>query len=90
MLDDMLQPDKMAISRILPWMNGTTVELGSQGRVTAFSRGGDRYDDARHYKSVNPYSLSSFMEQDGETIKPLYLGRQARGILRSCFFRDGR
>jgi len=58
MLDDMLQPDKMAISRILPWMNGTTVVLGSQGRVKAFHRGGDIYDDARHYKSVNLYSLS--------------------------------
>jgi choline kinase len=58
MLDDMLYPDKMAISRILPWMNGTTVELGSHGRVTAFRRSGDLYDDARQYKSVNLYSLS--------------------------------
>jgi len=58
MLDDMLQPDKMAISRILPWMNGTTVELGSQGRVKTFRRGVDMYNDARQYKSVNLYSLS--------------------------------
>lgn len=58
MLDDMLQPDKMAISRILPWMNGTTVELDSQGRVTAFRRGDDMNRTARQYKSVNLYSLS--------------------------------
>jgi choline kinase len=58
MLDDMLQPDKMAISRILPWMNGTTVELGSQGRVTAFRRNGNMTHTARQYKSVNLYSLS--------------------------------
>ena len=58
MLDDMLQPDKMAISRILPWMNGTTVELGFQGRVKAFRRGGDMNNTARQYKSVNLYSLS--------------------------------
>lgn len=58
MLDDMLQPDKMAISRILPWMNGTTVELGPHGRVTAFRRVGGMNSTARQYKSVNLYSLS--------------------------------
>jgi len=58
MLDDMLQPDKMAISKILPWMKGTTVELGFERRVTAFHRDGDRCDDARQYKTVNLYSLS--------------------------------
>ncbi len=58
MLDDMLQPDKMAISRVLPWMNGTTVELGLEGRVTAFRMGGELCNNARQYKSVNLYSLS--------------------------------
>lgn len=58
MLDDMLQPDKMAISRMLPWMNGTTVELGPQGRVTAFRCSSDTNDRAGQYKSVNLYSLS--------------------------------
>ncbi len=58
MLDDMLQPDKMAISRILPWMNGTTVELGVEMRVTAFRMGGARCDAAHQYKTVNLYSLS--------------------------------
>ncbi len=58
MLDDMLQPDKMAISRILPWMNGTTVELGSERRVTAFRMGGEFCDDVCQYKTVNLYSVS--------------------------------
>lgn len=62
MLDDMLQTDKMAISKILPWMNGTTVELGLDRRVTAFRKGDalcqDGYNDVRQYKTVNIYSLS--------------------------------
>ncbi len=58
MLDDMRQPDKMAISNIRPWMNGTTVELGAKRRVTAFRMGGGMCDDACQYKTVNLYSLS--------------------------------
>ncbi len=62
MLDDMLQADKMAISKILPWMNGTTVELGVglglERRVTAFRKGGEHCDGARQYKTVNIYSIS--------------------------------
>jgi len=58
MLGDMLQPDKMAVSKVLPWMNGTTVELGLAWRVSAFRMNGDRRNDARQYKTVNLYSLS--------------------------------
>ncbi len=62
MLDDMMQPDKMAVSQMLPWMNGTTVELGGEPgleqRVTAFRMGDDNSDVARQYKTVNLYSLS--------------------------------
>jgi choline kinase len=58
MLDDLLQADKMAISKILPWMNGTTVELGSKQQVTAFREGGEHCGDTRQYKTVNIYSLS--------------------------------
>jgi choline kinase len=60
MLDDMLQPDKIAISRILPWMNGTTVELGAKRQVTAFHLCGVSVsdDNARQYKTVNLYSVS--------------------------------
>jgi len=58
MLEDMLQPDKMAISNMLPWMNGTTVELGLERRVSAFRMGNNSCNDARQYKTVNLYSLS--------------------------------
>jgi choline kinase len=66
MLDNMLQPDKMAISRMLPWMNGTTVELGVElgvepgleQRVTAFRQGDEICGDAQQYKTVNLYSVS--------------------------------
>ena len=57
LLDDMLQPDKIAISNILPWMNGTTVELNAEKRVTSFNVGHD-INDAPRYKTVNVYSLS--------------------------------
>ena len=40
MLTEMLQPDKIAVSRIRPWMNGTTVAVGPGQRVTAFHVGG--------------------------------------------------
>ena len=57
MLDDMLQPDKIAISTMLPWMNGTTVVLDSAQRVTAFHLNSVKGDE-RQYKTVNLYSLS--------------------------------
>ena len=58
MLKDMLRPDRMAISRILPWMNGTMVELGLEQHVSAFRMGNNRHNDSRQYKTVNLYSLS--------------------------------
>jgi len=57
LLDDMLQPDKIAISNILPWMNGTTVEIDAEKRVTSFNVGHD-INDGPQYKTVNVYSLS--------------------------------
>ncbi|HIB08606.1 MAG TPA: phosphocholine cytidylyltransferase family protein [Gemmatimonadetes bacterium] len=59
MLADMLHPDKIAISRILPWMHGTTVGLdAARRRVTGFQVGHNRTCDAPRYKTVNLYSLS--------------------------------
>ena len=58
MLTDMLHPDKIAISHILPWMNGTTVRLDTtKRRVIAFHIGPCAADTPR-YKTVNLYSLS--------------------------------
>lgn len=58
LLDEMLYPDRMAISRMLPWMNGTTVELDACDGVTAFRSGDDAAISAEQYKTVNIYSLS--------------------------------
>lgn len=59
MLDDMMVPDKIAISRMLPWMNGTTVTIDTDGRVSNFIDS-SCINDASHYKTVNIYSLSEF------------------------------
>ncbi len=62
MLDDMLQANKMAISEILPWMNGTTVELKntseSKQRVAKFHTGRKVSDEKRYFKTVNLYSIA--------------------------------
>ncbi|MFK5921360.1 MAG: phosphocholine cytidylyltransferase family protein [Verrucomicrobiota bacterium] len=58
LLDRMLYPDKMAVSKMLPWMNGTTVELDSSQQVTAFRMDDDAHLEAHQYKTVNVYSLS--------------------------------
>ena len=58
MLDNMLQPNKMAVSTMLPWMNGTTVEMNSENRVITFNKGEDICDYASQYKTVNIYSIS--------------------------------
>lgn len=61
MLEGLLTPDTIAISRILPWMNGTTVELSRAKNVSVFRMGreavGDNSDSL--YKTVNICSLSS-------------------------------
>lgn len=57
MLKELLKPDRIAISRILPWMNGTTVELNSQNGVEAFHVNRDTCD-TNQYKTVNICSLS--------------------------------
>jgi len=57
MLNEMMQPNKIAISSVLPWMNGTTVELNSDRSVTSFETG-QNIDNTPRYKTVNIYSLS--------------------------------
>ena len=58
MLEPMLIPDRIAVSNILPWMNGTMVELNADKSVKAFHVNHD-VDDERRYKTVNICSLSS-------------------------------
>ena len=58
LLTDMLYPDKIAVARMQPWMNGSTVTVNQFNKVDAF------HSDAAHsskdirYKTVNIYSLS--------------------------------
>jgi choline kinase len=58
MLDSMLVADRIAISNVLPWMNGTMVEINDEQGVAAFHVKHD-VNDARRYKTVNIYSLSA-------------------------------
>jgi choline kinase len=58
LLGKMLKPDRIAVSRSLPWMNGTTVSLGNSRLVTRFHMGRDQLPDDRTYKTVNMYSFS--------------------------------
>jgi len=58
LLTEMLRPDTIAVSRQLPWMNGTTVTLDSADGVSAFCLGEASRPDATHYKTVNIYSFS--------------------------------
>ncbi|HID70920.1 MAG TPA: phosphocholine cytidylyltransferase family protein [Desulfobacterales bacterium] len=58
MLKKMLYPDRIAVSRLLPWMNGTTVTINSRQKIEAFHDDTHKHED-NHYKTVNIYSLSS-------------------------------
>ena len=57
LLNDMMRQNKIAISNILPWMNGTTVEINNDSNVTSFEVGQNENQTPR-YKTVNMYSLS--------------------------------
>jgi choline kinase len=57
MLTDMLYPDRVAVAKIEPWMNGTTVTLNNQMEIDAFHCGAETTDE-KQYKTVNIYSLS--------------------------------
>jgi hypothetical protein len=59
----LLQPGRIAVSRQLPWMGGTTVTLDQDGNVDAFYPPppgvyGQHCTDAGHFMAVNICSLS--------------------------------
>jgi len=58
MLTDMLYPDRVAVARIEPWMNGTTVTINNLMEIDAFYCG-TATTDRKEYKTVNIYSLSN-------------------------------
>lgn len=57
MLKGMLIPDRIAVAKIRPWMNGTTVTVNRLNEVEAFHCGINKLDMS-HFKTVNIYSLS--------------------------------
>jgi choline kinase len=63
LLAPLLEPDRIAVSWQLPWMNGTTVTLDGDGKVSAFYPPppgvyGEHCTDAGHFMAVNITSLA--------------------------------
>jgi choline kinase len=58
LLEDMLCPDKIAISRMQRWMQGTTVTVDPFQQVSAFQIGSSDELDKIRYKTVNMYSFT--------------------------------
>jgi len=88
MLDDMLYPDRIAISRLRPWMNGTTVVLGSGSRVAAFRPDCELHDATPRYKTVNLYSLSLNTWQAMEERLSDYVSDGRLGVYYEAVFAD--
>ncbi|MBL4604972.1 MAG: phosphocholine cytidylyltransferase family protein [Flavobacteriaceae bacterium] len=58
LLNEMVYPDRMAVAKMQPWLNGTTVTVNKLNQVTHFQSGTtEPYIDIR-YKTVNIYSFS--------------------------------
>jgi choline kinase len=58
LLKDMLYPDRIAVAKMLPWMNGTSVTINQAQQVKAFLTGSaDSFGETK-YKTVNIYSIS--------------------------------
>ncbi len=58
MIGGLLVPDRIAVSRMLPWMNGTTITMDPSGHVASFRDGRSALLGANEYKTVNIYSFS--------------------------------
>ena len=58
LLTEMLYPDRIAIARMKPWLNGSTVTLNPSNKVNAFHSDAINGSNEIKYKTVNIYSLS--------------------------------
>jgi choline kinase len=58
LLDALLYPDKIAVAKMQPWMNGTCVTINKYNQVKAFLAGDADSFGETQYKTVNIYSLS--------------------------------
>ena len=58
LLGAMLYPDRMAVAKMKPWMNGTSVTIKQSQQVKAFwADNADSFGETK-YKTVNIYSIS--------------------------------
>ena len=58
LLKDMLYPDRIAVAKMQPWMNGTSVIINQSQRVKAFLTDNADSNGENKYKTVNIYSIS--------------------------------
>ena len=58
LLDEMCSPDRIAVARMEPWLNGSTVTVNSSLNVKKFHTGIAEALDEIRYKTVNIYSFS--------------------------------
>lgn len=58
LLNEMVLPDKMAVAKMQPWLNGTTVSVNKLNQVTHFQEGTTKTYTGIRYKTVNIYSFS--------------------------------
>jgi choline kinase len=58
LLDDMRYPDRIAVARMQPWMNGSTVTVNRSQHVKKFQNSINETFDEIRYKTVNIYSFS--------------------------------
>ena len=58
LLDTMLYPDRIAVAKMQPWMNGTCVTINKSQQVKVFLAGNADSFGEITYKTVNIYSIS--------------------------------
>ena len=57
-LKEMVYPDRIAIAKMQPWLNGSTVTINPSNTINAFHSDGVEGAGSTRYKTVNIYSLS--------------------------------
>jgi choline kinase len=79
LLEQMLVPDRIAVSQMLPWMNGTTVSIDevSPNNVAAFHAKGQLNSNETRYKTVNisSFSMASWQKISQRLDEHVLMGR---------------
>ena len=77
LLTEMLYPDRIAIARMKPWLNGSTVTLNQSNEVDAFHSDTINGSNEIRYKTVNIYSfsVSSWYQVIGKLNQYILAGR---------------